>query len=205
MVENGVRDLLEFSRELAALAQAGLTYTKDPFDKERFLRLREMAGELLRLPEYSPDFRWPDEIGYATPKVDVRAVVFRGSSVLMIRETSSGLWTVPGGWADVNFSPAENVERECLEETGYVVKARVISSIVDRDRAGYPANAHSIYKIYILCDLVGGEATTGIESSEVGFVELSDLPPLDTHRTSEAGLLAAWEHQLDPMRPSRFN
>ena len=198
-------DLLEFSRELASIAQVGLTYAKDPFDLERYARLREMAGELLQLPDYSPDFVWPDEIGYTTPKVDVRAVVFRGEEVLMIKEVSSGLWTVPGGWADVNASPSENVERECLEETGYVVKARMISSIVDRDRAGYPRNAYTIYKVYVLCDIVGGAPKTSIESSEVAFFPLAALPALDTHRTGEAQLLMAWEHEQNPALATKFN
>lgn len=164
-----------------------------------------MAGELLQIPDYSPDFTWPDELGYETPKVDVRAVVFRGNSVLMIKEVSSGLWTLPGGWADVNASPADNVERECLEETGFIVKARMISSVVDRDRAGYPRNAHTIYKIYILCDLIGGEATTSIESSEIEFFPIDQLPPLDTHRTGAAQLQTAWQHEQNPSLPTKFN
>jgi len=106
-----MRTLLEISRELAALAQAGSAYTKDAFDAERFARLREIAGELLQVSSPVADFEWPAELGYATPKVDVRAVVFREDEVLLVREASSGLWTLPGGWADVNLSPAENVER----------------------------------------------------------------------------------------------
>ena len=94
-----------------------MTYSTDPFDRERFHRLREIASEVMRVAGKA-EFQWPTEIGYTTPKVDVRGVVFRDAEVLLIKEASSGKWTLPGGWADVNLTPAENVERECLEETG---------------------------------------------------------------------------------------
>ncbi len=198
-------NLLEFARELAAIGQAGITYCKDPYDRERFVRLREMAGELLQLPDYSPDFKWPDDFGYDTPKVDVRAVVFQEQKVLLILETQTGLWTLPGGWADVNISPAENAEKECVEESGYIVKAKSVVSVIDKDRAGYPRNVNSIYKIFFLCELIGGEATTSIESSGVGFFDIHDLPPLDPHRAREIDILDAYARHLDPTLPPTFN
>ena len=201
----GVSNLLEFARELAAIGQAGITYSKDPYDKERFVRLREMAGELLQLPGYSPDFKWPDDVGYDTPKVDVRAVVFRGKEILLIKEAMTGLWTLPGGWADVNISPAGNAEKECLEESGYIVKAKSVLSVIDKDRAGYPKNLNAIYKIFFLCELIGGEATTSIESSGVGFFDIDELPPLDPHRAREIDILDAYARHLDPTLPATFN
>ena len=200
-----VSNLLEFARELAAIGQAGITYSKDPYDRERFVRLREMAGELLALPDYSPDFKWPDEIGYDTPKVDVRAVVFRGSEILLIKEAATGLWTLPGGWADVNISPAENAEKECREESGYIVKATRVVSIIDKERAGYAPNANAIYKIFFLCDLIGGEPTTSHESLGVGFFDIDALPPLDLHRGREVDIRDAYARHLDPTLPPVFN
>lgn len=176
-------DLLELSRELVSIAQAGLTFSKDPYDLQRFTRLRAMAGELLHAGGTAPDFRWPDEPGYLTPKVDVRGAVFRDGTVLLVREALTGLWTLPGGWADVNLTPKENVEKECREESGFEVLATTITSVVDRERAGYPKSAHSIYKIYFLCELVGGTAATSLESSAVEFFPVDALPPLDLHRT----------------------
>lgn len=200
-----VSNLLEIARELAAIGQAGITYSKDPYDRERFVRLREMAGELLALPEYSPDFKWPDEFGYDTPKVDVRAIVFRERKVLLILETQTGLWTLPGGWADVNLSPAENAEKECREESGYIVKAKSVVSVIDKDRAGYPRNVNSIYKIFFLCDFIGGEATTSIESSGVDFFDIDQLPELDPHRARAVDILDAYARHLDPALPPVFN
>jgi ADP-ribose pyrophosphatase YjhB (NUDIX family) len=198
------RTILEISRELASIAQAGITYSTDPFDRERFHRLREIASEILQEMGRA-DFQWPAEIGYATPKVDVRGAVFRSGEVLLIREASSGKWTLPGGWADVNLTPAENVEKECLEETGYQVKARLITAVLDRDRAGYPPNPHAIYKIFFLCDLIGGSPRISHEVAEIGFFPISVLPELDSHRASELDILEAWRICQMPSLPPRFN
>lgn len=200
-----MRDILEFSRELAAIGQAGITYSRDPFDRERFVRLREMAGEILSLEVGNQDFKWPPENGYDTPKVDVRAMVFRDGQVLLVKEIASGAWTAPGGWADVNVSPAGNAEKECLEESGFVVKATRLVSILDKALSGYPRNANAIYKIFFLCEVVGGEATPSIESSEVGFFPLDDLPPLDGDRIREEDIRHAYACQLDPTVLPTFN
>lgn len=200
-----MKDLLEISRELSAIGQAGISYSTDPYDRERFARILEVAGEVLQSSSPLRDFEWPAEVGYLTPKVDVRAVVFRGNEVLLIREAVSGLWTLPGGWADVNLSPAENAEKECREESGYEVKALKVTSLVDRDRAGYPSHLHAIYKIYFLCELRGGEARTSHESDEVRFFPIDHLPPLDPHRTQAEEIDRAWEHQQNPNLPTFFN
>ncbi len=198
-------DLLKLAREIAALAQAGLAYTRDAYDRERFLRLREIAGELLRSEAAVPPFAWPVEPGYPTPKVDVRAVVFHEEQVLLVKERSSGLWTVPGGWADVNLSPAQNAEKECLEESGYRVRARVITSVKDRDLAGYPPHPFAIYKIYFLCDFLGGEAASSVETHEASFFPLNALPPLDPHRNCETEIRHAFRIWKGEVPSADFN
>ncbi|MES2708687.1 MAG: NUDIX hydrolase N-terminal domain-containing protein [Verrucomicrobiota bacterium] len=196
---------LEISRELAAIAQAGITYSKDHFDIGRFHRIRQLADALLQGNPATVDFTWPDELGYPTPKVDVRGVIFREDQVLLIREVSSGLWTLPGGWADVNATPRENVERECLEETGYTVAATRITAVLDRERAGYPNNAHSIYKMFFLCSITGGEATPSVESSHIEFFPLHDLPELDPDRARREDILHAWVLFRDGAGETAFN
>ena len=200
-----MRTRLEISRELASIAQAGLAFTQDPFDNERFERLLAIAGELLREPVRAPDFAWPVELGYPTPKVDVRAAAFREGRVLLVKEASTGLWTLPGGWADLNLSPAQNAEKECLEESGFVVRARAVTSVLDRDQAGFPPHPHAIYKLTFLCDLIGGAARTSIESTAVDFFPPDALPPLDTNRTCGAEILRAYAYSLNPQQPAAFN
>jgi ADP-ribose pyrophosphatase YjhB (NUDIX family) len=199
-----MKTLLELSRELAAIAQSGLTYSRDPFDLGRFARLREMAGELLQTSGL-PDFRWPDETGYPTPKVDVRGAIFQEGRVLLIREASTQLWTLPGGWADVNESPGENIERECREETGYEVTAVALTSVIDRERAGFPRNAHSIYKLYFLCEITGGNPAPGLESSEIEFFAMASLPELDLHRCRQEDIEQAYAVHQNRATAVAFN
>jgi ADP-ribose pyrophosphatase YjhB (NUDIX family) len=183
--------LLDISRELAAIAQTGLTYAKDPYDRERYARLRLLTSAVLETAGV-PDFRWPDELGYPTPKVDVRGAIFEGGQVLLIKEISTGRWTLPGGWADINLSPRENVEKECREESGYTVTATRLTALLDRARAGYPPNVHSIYKLFFLCTITGGEPTPSIESSHVEFFPVHALPELDLQRVRQADILHAY-------------
>lgn len=76
--------------------------------------------------------------GYATPKVDVRAVAFRDSKLLLVKEREDGWWTLAGGWADVGDSPSAAVVREVREESGYSVKVTKLLALLDRDLHGHP-------------------------------------------------------------------
>ncbi|PTX91980.1 ADP-ribose pyrophosphatase [Verrucomicrobia bacterium LW23] len=199
-----MRNLLDISREIAAIAQTGLTYTKDPYDSDRFKRLHQIANELLEDPERAPAFRWPEEIGYPTPKVDVRGVIFKGPQVLLIKEAVSQLWTLPGGWADVNLTPRENVERECWEETGYRVTATALVSVIDRERAGYPRFAYTVFKMFFLCTIVSGTATPSLESSHIEFFDIDCLPEMDLHRSHPVDIERAYAFSQSS-GPSHFN
>jgi ADP-ribose pyrophosphatase YjhB (NUDIX family) len=190
--------ILDITREMRAISQSGLTYSKDPFDRERFARLNELSTLLIQSDARYPDFVWPDEIGYPTPKLDVRGAVIHDNEILLVKEKSSEKWTLPGGWADVNATPAENVEREVLEESGYVVKAKRIINLVDRNRSGYPPHPEYIYKILFLCELIGGEPKDSLETSEVGFFGSGDLPELDPRRIRKEDIVLAFRVYKNP-------
>lgn len=201
------RTHLEISRELAAMAQAGLAYTRDDYDRERFERLREIADELIHAaPEYAA-FSWTMESGYMTPKVDVRALVIRGEEILMVRERSSGKWSLPGGWADVNLTPAENVVKECREEAGVTISVDRLVSVIDRDRAGYPPIEWSVYKLYFLCSPVEANAVpvAGSEVLEARYFSEHALPTdLDSGRVSRNDIERGFEHRAQPNLPVYF-
>jgi hypothetical protein len=118
---------LIIGRELRAIAQIGLAFSQDPFNRHRYERIRELAASLIAQRTGLDDGTMVDyfrrETGYATPKVDVRAAAFLEGKVLLVREISDGAWTLPGGWADVNQTAAECVVREVAEESGYLVRA----------------------------------------------------------------------------------
>ncbi len=200
------RTLLEISRELAALAQAGLTYSRDPYDRERCERLREIASELLREEPERADFAWPAEDGYATPKVDVRALVIRGGEILLVREKSSGRWSVPGGWADLNLTPAENIRKECREEAGIAVTVDRLVSVLDRERAGHRPIPWSVYKLYFLCT-PPAEAVpmAGSEIIEARYFHREALPDdLDFDRVSIEEIERGFRFYADPALAAFF-
>src|SRR5580692_8120204 len=165
---------LKIAREVRALAQTGLAFSADGFDQQRYERLRELAAQLLAqgsAAEHESIIELlRQEKGYATPKVDVRGAAFQDGRVLMVREISDGKWTLPGGWADVNQSAGECVVREIAEESGFKAQALKLAAVYDYQRSGHPPHRiDSIYKMFFICKIIGGEACASNETSEVAF------------------------------------
>jgi ADP-ribose pyrophosphatase YjhB (NUDIX family) len=201
---------LLWARELQAMAQTGLTFAKDPYDLERYRRLREIALAMLaqgsdsRIEPIRDLFE--QELGYPTPKVDVRGAVIVEQRILMVREISDGGWTLPGGWADVNQSARECVEREIREESGFEARAFKLAAVYDYQRQRHRrAHPYSIYKMFFLCELMGGAARASMETSEVGFFALDALPPLSTGRATESQIARMFEHWRDPSMRTEFD
>ncbi len=194
---------------MRALAQNGLTFTRDPFDRERYRELQRLAAELLagelQIPPEQAEAFWSGEEGYATPKVDVRGGVFSGDRVLLVRERADGKWTLPGGWVDVNDSPAAAVEREIREESGYTARAVKLAALIDRRRHPHPPSVHHIYKLMFVCELTGGQATTSSETDAVGFFPVAALPELSTGRVLAPQIARLYEHHLHPDLPTQFD
>jgi len=170
---------LQWAREIQSLSQTGYHYAENDFQRERNHRLSEIAAEMiseyghLDLQPLADTFH--AQIGYATPRVDVRGAVFRDGKLLMVRERLDGGWTLPGGWADVGDRPSHAAEREVWEEAGFRVKARKVVGIYDANRVG-PLELFHAFKIVFLCDLLDGEARPSNETSEVAFFGPDDIP-----------------------------
>lgn len=199
---------LEWSQRLQAIAQTGLAYALNDYDRERFTAVREIASEIMGAhagldPAHVADLFGQDG-GYATPKVDVRGAVFDSGRVLLVREVEDGRWTLPGGWADVGQSAAECVEREVREESGYEVRAVKLVAVLDRQKHAHPPIAFHAYKLFFVCDLLGGSPRASIETSEVGFFALDSLPPLSLGRVLPEQIALMWEHRLKPSLPTVF-
>ena len=201
---------LTWSRELQAIAQTGLTFTKDPYDRQRFERVRELAAAIMagggdEDPERVLDL-FRQETGYPTPTVDVRGAAFREGRILMVRERNDGRWTLPGGWADVNQSAAECVIREIAEESGYESRVLKLAAVWDYGRQGHhPCHPASIYKIFFVCELTGGQSRPSIETTDVGFFERAALPGLSGGRITTAQIDAMFEHAARPHLPTAFD
>ncbi|GAB4474579.1 MAG: NUDIX hydrolase [Anaerolineales bacterium] len=200
---------LEWAREIQALAQTGLHYSTDDYNRQRYERLLEIAAEIateagkLDYDQIYPLFRQP--IGYATPRVDVRAAVFQGDRLLLVRERMDGGWTMPGGWADVGDIPSQAAEREAFEEAGFIVKARKVIGVYDANRTG-PLELFHAFKIVFLCDLIGGEPTPSHETSEVGFFSQDEIPAvLSGERTLPRHIADAFRAHADPTIATVFD
>lgn len=200
---------LRWAQRIQAIAQTGLTYCSETYDRERYQELRTIALEMAAEGSgESTDVllgSFASGVGYPTPKLDVRAVVFRGDELLLVREARTGGWTFPGGWADVGDTPGEAAERETLEESGYEVKARKLLALLDKSRHEHPPAVDYAYKAFVLCDLEGGEARTSHETTEVGFFAAHAIPPLDLERTAPSQVRLAFLHRAEPNRPTDFD
>lgn len=199
---------LDWAMELQFLAQGGLTYTKDRFDKERFERIRQIAAEMMEYrtgypPEYVTDV-FCSETGFQTPKLDTRAAIFKAGRILLVREMD-GRWALPGGWVDVNQSVYENTVKEAREEAGLDVTPLKIIAVQDRNKHNLPRYAYGICKVFVLCREDGGAFEPNIETTESRYFAREELPELAVEkntreqielcfRANEAG---AWEAVFD--------
>jgi ADP-ribose pyrophosphatase YjhB (NUDIX family) len=203
--------ILEWARKVQAIAQNGLAFTRDEFDRERFQQLQGLVSEILTSElNITPGQLagiWQGEEGYATPKVDVRGGVFQQDRVLMVRERSDGKWTLPGGWVDVGDGPAFAVEREIREESGYLAKAVKLAAVFDRSnpKHGHPPTILHIYKLLFICELTGGTATLSNETDGVEFFPVSQLPPLSSGRATQSQIERLYQHHLNRNLPTDFD
>jgi len=201
---------LGWAKKLQAVAQTGFAYAKDPFDIERYESIRLVAAEMMAAGCDVQDVDSVVEllsrdVGYATPKVDVRAVVFLDGRLLFVREKEDGRWTLPGGWADIGDSPSAAVVREVKEESGYDVKARKLLALLDRNLHGHPPIPYHAYKLFFLCDLVGGKAHAEHETDAVDFFASDEIPPLSLTRVTPAQIAHLFEHMRHPDWPTQFD
>ena len=201
---------LEWAKRLQAIAQTGLTYAQNHFDIERYESIREITAEIVAAHS-DADLSFvralfANEAGYATPKVDVRGAVFRDGTILLVKERQDNLWTLPGGWADINESPSEAVVREVYEESGYKTRAVKLLALYDRNRHGHPPLLFYVYKLFFLCELIGGEPSQSIETDGVAFFDEDKIPEeLSLSRVTPAQIARLFEHYRHPDWPTDFD
>ena len=201
---------LKWAKQLQALSQNGLTYAKDPFDRERYEQIRQIAAEMLaeqagvKIGDVLDLF--VREKDYATPKVDVRGAVFQDGKILLVKERSHGKWALPGGWADVGQSPSESVEREVWEESGFRVRPRRLAAVYDRGKHPHkPLMHYHIYKLFFICEITGGQATTSTETEQVEFFEENNLPELSITKILPEQIAKMFEYYRRDELPAYFD
>jgi ADP-ribose pyrophosphatase YjhB (NUDIX family) len=201
---------LDWCSRLQAIAQTGLTFAQDTYDIERYHAIREIAAEMIATGAGTDvsvirNLLAADS-GYATPKVDVRGAVFRDGKILLVRERSDGKWALPGGWADVSESPTENVVREIREESGFETRVVKLLAVLDRSKHPHePAFPFHVYKLFLHCEIIGGQATPSSETDGVDFFAETELPELSLTRITEAQIRRLFEQQRHPDLPTDFD
>ncbi len=193
--------LLEWAIELQSLAQAGLTYGKDVFDRERYQRIREISAEMLAeksgLPVEKVRDLFCSESGYQTPKLDTRSAIFQNDRILLVKE-SNGKWSLPGGWVDVNVSVRENAVKEVKEEAGLDVVVERVIAIQDRAKHNLPAYAYGVCKIFLLCSVIGGAFEENIETVESRYFGEEELPALAEEKSTVSQIKMCFEAYRTP-------
>jgi ADP-ribose pyrophosphatase YjhB (NUDIX family) len=211
---------LDFAQRIQAIAQTGLYYQPQIFDEERYHKLLDIAAEMMACygDVEVPKLRelYDAQAGHATPKVDVRGVVFHENRVLLVQEMlDGGRWTLPGGWADINEAPSEATAREVYEESGYQTRAVKLLALYDRRLHNHPPNLFHIYKVFFRCELLSDERSAEqianasaaySETGEVRFFAEDDLPEnLSTGRVTQQQLKRFFEHLRQPDLPTDFD
>jgi ADP-ribose pyrophosphatase YjhB (NUDIX family) len=203
-------DWLRWARALQSIAQAGLTYAQDPFDRERYRDVRRVAAEIAARGssgevEQIAGF-FASNRGYPTPKIDVRAAIICDRRILLVQERDDGGWTMPGGWADVGESGAEAAVRETREEAGVEVRAAKLIALFERERRGHPRHPEFSYKAFFACELCGAPSPrAGSETSGAGFFDRAELPELSLARITPAEIELAFIHHAAPELPTEFD
>ena len=192
---------LQLARRLHALARSGLHFTQDPYDRERYEEIETLAAEMLAGGSLADRDTllavWRQERGYVTPKIEVRGAIFRDGRVLLVRETMDGLWTLPGGWVDVNESPSQAITKEVEQESGFRVRVLKLAALWDRARHGHGPTLHHSWKAFFLCEILSGEARVSLETDGVDFCDPDDLPPMSIGRSTSRQVARMVEHWRD--------
>lgn len=200
---------IDFAIRIQSIAQAGLQYGKDKYDRERYEELRNIAAEMLSAKTDIPVEKVRDlfcnETGYQTPKVDTRAAVFIDDRILLAHE-NNGTWSLPGGWCDVDQSVASNTEKEVHEETGFTVRAEKIIAIQDWRKHNVVNFAYGVIKVFVLCKYESGEFEDNIETTEIGLFKRDEIPDnLAVEKTTKEQILMCFDSYEKKDSPTLFD
>jgi ADP-ribose pyrophosphatase YjhB (NUDIX family) len=202
-------DWLNIAKRLEAIAQTGFTYSKDDYDRERYQEIRDIGHTIFNHYTGAPVEKiqnlFSGENGYPTPKVDIRGVIFEKDQIMLVKEKTDGLWALPGGWADVGYTPSEVVVKEVKEEAGVDVKPVKLVAVFDKKCHAHPPSALYVYKMFILCNIIAGNPEPGVETLEVAFFNKDELPDLSVERNTLEQIHLLFDHIQNPDVPTRFD
>lgn len=202
---------LRRARRLHALGVTGKFFSDDEFDHERYQEIADIALEMLAdvggLPiKQVAELFAESNAGYSTPQIDVRGAVVEGNKILLVQENRDGRWTMPGGFADVGYSGAENAAKEISEEAGVAVTVSRLFAIRHKAKHAYAPDLRDFYKLFYLCERVDDTPPApGLETSGAGFFTLEEIPELSAGRVIRKDVELAFEVAANPTLPTVFD
>jgi len=202
-------DWLNIAKRLEAIAQIGLTYSQDDYDTERYHEIRDISHQVFNHYTDTPLEKiqnlFSGENGYPTPKVDVRGVIFQDKKILLVKEKLDGMWALPGGWADIGYTPSEVVVKEVKEEAGLEIAPVKLLAVFDKKCHAHPPSALHVYKMFILCTINGGTLNPGMETLGAEFFSQDKLPELSIERNTPEQIHLLFKNRLNPEAPTLFD
>ena len=190
-------DWLNIAKRINSIAITGLSYCKDKYDIERYHELLDLSIHIFnKITDIKTDklqFVFNREIGYQTPKIGVRAVIFKDDKILLVKEKMDNKWSLPGGFADMGLTPSQSVIREVKEEAGYDVDIIRILGIIDYNKHQTRPFPFDVYQLFIECKIIGGEAKVGLETCDIGFFSEDNLPELSIRRVTLDQIMQMFE------------
>lgn len=197
---------LTIAKRINSIAQSGMAFTRDEYDRERYTELLNLSIEIINniteIDSKKLEFIFNRDIGYQTPKLGVRAVVIKSEKILMVREKMDNKWSLPGGYADTGMSPGETIVNEVKEESGFDVKPLRILGLIDYNKHQNRPFPFDLYNLFMECEIIGGEAQSGLETSEVSFFDRNNLPELSVRRVTREQVLKMFDlHANNHLEP----
>ncbi len=188
--------IIEWAKELQSLAQAGLFYGKDRFDKERYQRIRDISAEMMskktELPVDVVKNLFCNDSGYQTPKIDTRAAIVQNGKILLVQE-NDGRWSLPGGWCEFDMSPVQNAVKEAKEEAGADIEVKKLIAVQTRSKHNCPEYPYEVVKIFYLCNYLGGLFEKNIETLDCNWFSEKEIPILAEEKINERQIKMCFE------------
>lgn len=197
-----VDQFTKWATNLQSIAQAGLHYGKDVFDRERYEQVRKIAGEMMQaktgLSKEQIKTLFLGDEGYQTPKIETRAAIFKDAKILFVRERMAQEWSLPGGWNDYDQTTAQNCVKEAREESGRIVKPVKLIAVQDRNHHNKPILATNVTKIFYLCKEISREFVPNDETDACDYFALDNLPKLSLDRNTKEQIEMCFKASKDP-------
>ena len=196
--------------KLQSIAQAGLTYSTDPYDRLRFKEILDLSSNILSNGDINQENFikeiFDKEYSYPTPKIGVLAAIFKDNKIMLVQEKDNHKWSLPGGWADVGDSPRQSILKEIREETNLDVNIIKFAALLDRNKYLEIPMWPSVYKCFFICQIKSGEAKCdNLETIALDFYNKNNLPELSLDRVTYSQIMLMFDHYNNPELPTSYD